>query len=163
MSLMTRPETTADHEAIRHVDRIAFGQDAEARLVDALRDGGYVRASLVAEQDGNRKPPRRCVGGEEWGCSRPAGLGRTRRTNDHFLHDLPAFATWIVPVLFLGFLPCLVDDDHIGPGTIEVLLSAHFQDKLLAWSTRRHDALTQLTTKHGNEPMDLPSGLLTSR
>jgi putative acetyltransferase len=46
-----RPETTADHEAIRHVNRIAFGQDAEGRLVDALRDGGYVRASLVAEQD----------------------------------------------------------------------------------------------------------------
>jgi putative acetyltransferase len=46
-----RPETAADHEAIRHVNRLAFGQDAEARLVDALRDGGYVRASLVAEKD----------------------------------------------------------------------------------------------------------------
>jgi putative acetyltransferase len=52
MSVMIRPETTADHEAIRHVNRIAFGQDAEGRLVDALRDGGYVRASLVAEQAG---------------------------------------------------------------------------------------------------------------
>jgi putative acetyltransferase len=46
-----RPETAADHHAIRHVNRLAFGQDAEARLVDALRDGGYVRASLVAEKD----------------------------------------------------------------------------------------------------------------
>ena len=45
-----RPETAADHDAIRHVNRLAFGQDAEAGLVDALRDGGYVRASLVAEQ-----------------------------------------------------------------------------------------------------------------
>src|SRR5262249_38322001 len=45
-----RPETAADQEAIRHVNRLAFGQDEEARLVDALRDGGYVRASLVAEQ-----------------------------------------------------------------------------------------------------------------
>jgi putative acetyltransferase len=47
-----RPETSADHEGIRTVTRLAFGQDAEARLVDTLRDGGYVRASLVAEIDG---------------------------------------------------------------------------------------------------------------
>lgn len=47
-----RPETIADHEAIRHVNRLAFGPDAEARLVDAVRDGGFVRVSLVAEQAG---------------------------------------------------------------------------------------------------------------
>jgi len=52
MNVVIRSETTDDHEAIRHVNRLAFGQDAEASLVDALRDGGYVRASLVAEQDG---------------------------------------------------------------------------------------------------------------
>ncbi len=46
-----RAEMAADHEAIRHVNRHAFGQDAEARLVDALRDGGSVRVSLVAEKD----------------------------------------------------------------------------------------------------------------
>jgi putative acetyltransferase len=51
-SMLIRPETTADQEAIRHVNRLAFGQDAEARLVDALREGGYVRLSLVAEWDG---------------------------------------------------------------------------------------------------------------
>jgi putative acetyltransferase len=51
VKLNIRPETSADHGAIRHVNRLAFGQDAEARLVDALRDGGYVRASLVAEKD----------------------------------------------------------------------------------------------------------------
>ena len=50
MNLHIRTETIADHEAIRHVNRLAFGQDAEARLVDALRDGGYVRASLVADE-----------------------------------------------------------------------------------------------------------------
>lgn len=50
MNLVIRPESTADHEAIRHVNRLAFGQDDEARLVDALRDGGYVRVSLVAER-----------------------------------------------------------------------------------------------------------------
>jgi putative acetyltransferase len=51
MNPLIRPETTADHDAILHVNRLAFGQDAEARLVEALRDGGYVRASLVAEKD----------------------------------------------------------------------------------------------------------------
>lgn len=50
--LVVRPESTADHEAIRQVNRLAFGQDDEARLVDALRDGGYVRVSLVAERVG---------------------------------------------------------------------------------------------------------------
>ena len=52
MSVLIRTETAADQEAIRHVTRLAFDQDDEARLVDALRDGGYVRVSLVAEQAG---------------------------------------------------------------------------------------------------------------
>jgi putative acetyltransferase len=52
MSVIIRPEVSADYEAIRHVNRLAFNQDAEARLVDALRDEGYVRVSLVAEDDG---------------------------------------------------------------------------------------------------------------
>ena len=46
MSVTIRPETTADLDAIRHVNYLAFGQDDEARLVDALREGGFVRASL---------------------------------------------------------------------------------------------------------------------
>jgi putative acetyltransferase len=50
--MLIRTETTADHEAIRQVNRLAFGQGAEARLVDALRSGGYVRLSLVAENAG---------------------------------------------------------------------------------------------------------------
>jgi putative acetyltransferase len=37
--------------AVRRVNRLAFGQEDEARLVDALRDGGYARVSLVAEVD----------------------------------------------------------------------------------------------------------------
>ena len=52
MSPVIRPETPADHAAIREVNRLAFGGDDEARLVDALRDGGYVRVSLVAEEGG---------------------------------------------------------------------------------------------------------------
>src|SRR5205814_8255618 len=50
MNALIRPETPADHESICHASRLAFDQDDEARLVDALRDGGYVRVSLVAEQ-----------------------------------------------------------------------------------------------------------------
>lgn len=52
MSILIRPESAADHESIQHVNRLAFGQEEEARLVDALREGGYVRVSLVAEQRG---------------------------------------------------------------------------------------------------------------
>jgi putative acetyltransferase len=44
-----RAESDTDHEAIRHVNRLAFGQDDEARIVDALRNGGYSRLSLIAE------------------------------------------------------------------------------------------------------------------
>lgn len=47
-----RPETPGDHNAIREVNRAAFGQDAEGRLVDDLRKGGFVRISLVAELAG---------------------------------------------------------------------------------------------------------------
>jgi putative acetyltransferase len=50
MNPLIRPETSADYEAIRQVNRLAFRQDAEARLVDALRDGRYVQVSLVAEK-----------------------------------------------------------------------------------------------------------------
>jgi putative acetyltransferase len=52
MSPIIRPETTADHAAIREVNRIAFGGDGEARLVDALREGGHAKVSLVAEVHG---------------------------------------------------------------------------------------------------------------
>jgi predicted N-acetyltransferase YhbS len=47
-----REETAGDLEAIREVNRRAFGRADEARLVDALRDGGYARLSLVAEEGG---------------------------------------------------------------------------------------------------------------
>jgi putative acetyltransferase len=52
MAPIIRRAITADHEAIRHVHRLAFGRDDEAHLVDALRAGGYVVLSLVAETDG---------------------------------------------------------------------------------------------------------------
>ncbi len=50
--MIIRTETDADFDAIRRVNRGAFGQEAEGKLVDDLRDGGYARLSLVAEEDG---------------------------------------------------------------------------------------------------------------
>ena len=50
--LMIREETPADHTAVRELNRLAFGQDDEANLVDVLRAGGHTRLSLVAERDG---------------------------------------------------------------------------------------------------------------
>ena len=47
-----RPESPGDYPAIFEVNRLAFGQDAEANLVDGLRAGGFVRLSLVAEVGG---------------------------------------------------------------------------------------------------------------
>ena len=52
MNVEIRPETTEDQRAICHVNQQAFGGDDEANLVDALRDGGFVEVSLVAEMDG---------------------------------------------------------------------------------------------------------------
>ena len=49
LAIVVRDELPDDRQAIRAVHRLAFGRDDEADLVDALRDGGYVRASLVAE------------------------------------------------------------------------------------------------------------------
>jgi putative acetyltransferase len=53
MPVLIRTETDDDAEAIRRVHRLAFGREVEGQLVDALREGGYGRVSLVAEQDGD--------------------------------------------------------------------------------------------------------------
>ena len=52
MTVAIRPETGQDQKAIWSVNQAAFGGDAEANLVDALRDGGFAEVSLVAEVDG---------------------------------------------------------------------------------------------------------------
>lgn len=51
MRLVIREETAADAAAIRRVDLAAFESDAEARLVDALRENGGLTLSLVAETE----------------------------------------------------------------------------------------------------------------
>ena len=50
----TRPEQPSDHAAIEEVNRLAFGQDAEAHLVTKLReaDSRNPALSLVAVRDG---------------------------------------------------------------------------------------------------------------
>lgn len=47
-----RPEAESDSDAVFNVNQRAFPTPAEAILVDALRDSGYVRVSLVAEIEG---------------------------------------------------------------------------------------------------------------
>jgi putative acetyltransferase len=51
--MQIRPESAADHDAIADVIRLAFGRDAEAKLVDALRrEPDFIPAlSLVAVND----------------------------------------------------------------------------------------------------------------
>ena len=50
-TLLIRPETPAIR-AIREINRQAFGQEDEGILVDALREQGYARLSLVAVDQG---------------------------------------------------------------------------------------------------------------
>jgi hypothetical protein len=47
-----RAETPEDRGAVREVNRQSFRREDEARLVDALREGGHARLSLVAEDGG---------------------------------------------------------------------------------------------------------------
>ena len=53
MAVVIRPEADHDRVAIWNVNQAAFEGDAEANLVDALRDGGFAELSLVAEVDGD--------------------------------------------------------------------------------------------------------------
>jgi len=49
---LVRTETAGDHPSVREVHRQAFGREEEGGLVDSLRERGFARLSLVAEQDG---------------------------------------------------------------------------------------------------------------
>ncbi|WP_173932521.1 N-acetyltransferase [Chelativorans sp. Marseille-P2723] len=51
-AIIIRPEKPQDRDAIRALLVQAFGGEAEARLVDALRNSGAVVLSLVAERNG---------------------------------------------------------------------------------------------------------------
>jgi putative acetyltransferase len=92
-AVAVRAEAPDDLDAIRAVNRLAFGQEDEAALVDVLRDGGYVRASLVAEADG------RVVG--------------------HVLFsDLPIITeAGVIPALALAPMAVLPDFQRLGVGS----------------------------------------------
>lgn len=49
--IIIRPEEEADFDAVRQVNTLAFGQPAEATLVDALRKSAEPFISLVAVDD----------------------------------------------------------------------------------------------------------------
>ena len=51
MKIQIRPETAEDIEAIKKINTAAFETEAEAGLVDALRDSSTPLISLVAEVD----------------------------------------------------------------------------------------------------------------
>lgn len=51
-AITVRAETPEDRAAVHEVNRLAFAGDDEARLAEALHDGGYARVSLVAEVEG---------------------------------------------------------------------------------------------------------------
>ncbi|MFV1968837.1 MAG: GNAT family N-acetyltransferase [Pirellulaceae bacterium] len=50
--MRTRPEAEEDRKPVWNLNQAAFGGDDEANLVDALRNGGFVEVSLIAEVDG---------------------------------------------------------------------------------------------------------------
>ena len=52
MSIEIREELPSDIATVREVNKLAFGQDQEANLVDALRSNGAALLSLVATLDG---------------------------------------------------------------------------------------------------------------
>jgi len=83
-----------------------------------------------------------------------AVLGGTGGADDHFLDDLLAFPARIIRVVLFAFAGLVGANERVSPGTIRVRLAAPFQDKVLGRSPGRHDALTQLTAEHGNEPID---------
>ncbi len=51
MSWEIRAEKPGDISAVREVNRLAFGRENEARLVDDLRSGTHARISLVARRE----------------------------------------------------------------------------------------------------------------
>jgi putative acetyltransferase len=53
MSTHLRPEVADDRPFVATLIERAFGGNAEAMLVDALRDGGYAEVSLIAQLNGD--------------------------------------------------------------------------------------------------------------
>lgn len=52
MSLKIREALEDDFSQILALNRLAFAGESEASLIEALKDGNYIRASLIAEEEG---------------------------------------------------------------------------------------------------------------
>jgi putative acetyltransferase len=88
-----RPEEPEDAAAIREVHRLAFGGDAEAAIVDAVRAADAAVLAMVAVEGGGTGPVMgyvlytecwspsrtggcsRCSASRRWRCSRLSGPG----------------------------------------------------------------------------------------
>lgn len=98
MNTAIRPEIPEDRHAIWKVNRAAFETADEANLVDALRDGGYIKVSLVAD-----------VGGKIVG---------------HILFSRLAIMTDVGTVEALSLAPMAVLPDHQRQGVGSELVEA---------------------------------------
>jgi hypothetical protein len=124
-------------------------------LSEFLRIPLHLRETRLNQSEIKQRP-------RSWASLLSVLLG-TGWAHDHFLDILPAFPTWIIRVVLLTFSHIIGAKERVGPATIRILLAPHFQDKALARSPGRHDALTHLAAIHGDEPMNEPSGWLMSR
>lgn len=104
LSIEIREELPSDIAAIREVNRLAFGQDQEANLVDTLRSNGATLLSLVATLDGQ------VVGHIMYS---PATIGEASGTD----------ATR-APVTGAGLAPMAVHPDHQRRGIGSKLIAA---------------------------------------
>jgi putative acetyltransferase len=115
-----RPEHSADVEAVRHVNVMAFGAQAEADLVDALRRAGAVTLSAVTVLGAQRT-------GETEPCTSDEGKLFTGEVYGgevvgHVLFTPVTVATekGAVPLLGLGPVAVLPANQRQGLGTMMI-------------------------------------------
>lgn len=78
MTVAVRPESAEDQQTIWHVNQAAFEGDAEANLVDALRDGGFVDVATSTVKMAASSCNRFSI--HYVRCSQPSPQRRARRT-----------------------------------------------------------------------------------
>jgi hypothetical protein len=155
VSLVARPQ-----QVCRNLVNAGWPSASDSELANADATGGERLPRTLAGR--NRQPPLP-DNGEEAAASCLSVFGGAIRANHHFLDDFLAFATRNIRVVLLAFAVLVAANEGVGPGTVRIVLAAPFQDKVLTGSPGRHDALTQLTAEHGNEPTDALSRWLMSR
>jgi hypothetical protein len=117
------------------------------------------RRRFVNEENSSPLPNN----GEEWTTLLLPLLCCTFRADDHFLDDFLTGAAGIIRVVHLALVVLVGANKCVRHRTIWVLFAASFHAKAFVWSTGRSNRLTQLTAKHGNEPIIGHSGWLMAR